>query len=76
MSWKGLGWFLLRAGFFLALCGIFLILFPHIVGKLGHLPGDIRWEKNGVRVYIPLTTMLILSLLLTLMINLFFRGKG
>jgi hypothetical protein len=36
--------------------------------RLGHLPGDISWSnKDGsVRVYFPLMTMLLLSLLLSL----------
>ena len=31
---------------------------------LGRLPGDIRVERPGVRIYIPLTTMLLLSVLI------------
>ncbi len=30
-----------------------------------HLPGDIRIERNGFRFYFPITTMVLLSLLLT-----------
>jgi uncharacterized membrane protein YidH (DUF202 family) len=32
----------------------------------GRLPGDIRYERGNTRVYIPITTMVLLSLLLTL----------
>lgn len=32
---------------------------------LGRLPGDIRIEREHVKVYIPITTMILLSLLLT-----------
>jgi len=31
----------------------------------GRLPGDIRYESENVRVYIPITTMLLISLLLS-----------
>lgn len=32
---------------------------------LGRLPGDIRYESENVRVYIPITTMLLASLLIS-----------
>lgn len=43
---------------------------------LGRLPGDIRIERPGVRLYAPLTTMLLLSVLLSLVmwcVQRFFR---
>ncbi|HEY7700040.1 MAG TPA: DUF2905 domain-containing protein [Vicinamibacteria bacterium] len=36
----------------------------------GRLPGDIRYESESTRVYVPLTSMILLSLLLTLIFNL------
>jgi H+/Cl- antiporter ClcA len=35
---------------------------------LGRLPGDIRVEREGFRFYFPITTMILLSLLLNLII--------
>jgi hypothetical protein len=32
----------------------------------GHLPGDIRWSSGATRVYIPITTMIIISVVLSL----------
>jgi len=32
----------------------------------GHLPGDIRYSSGNTRVYIPITTMIVVSLVLTL----------
>jgi hypothetical protein len=43
------------------------------VVDLGSLPGDITYEQNGTRVYVPLTTMLVVSLVLTLLVNLVLR---
>lgn len=40
---------------------------------LGRLPGDIRIERDGVALYIPLATSILLSLGLTLLINLLAR---
>jgi hypothetical protein len=36
----------------------------------GRLPGDIRYESESTRVFVPLTSMLLLSLLFTLVLNL------
>lgn len=38
---------------------------------IGRLPGDLRIEKGNVRFYFPLTTMLLVSLLINLLIRLF-----
>jgi hypothetical protein len=36
----------------------------------GRLPGDIRYESESTRIFVPITSMLLLSILLTLVINL------
>jgi hypothetical protein len=43
---------------------------------LGRLPGDFSWESGNTRVYVPLTTMLLVSLVLTLVVNLLGRLFG
>ncbi len=40
---------------------------------LGNLPGDIHIRRPGLDIYIPITTGILLSLVLTLVLNLFFR---
>jgi hypothetical protein len=35
---------------------------------LGRLPGDFVFERNGVRIYIPLMTSLLVSVLLSLVL--------
>ncbi|MBW6394037.1 MAG: DUF2905 domain-containing protein [Thermus sp.] len=61
---------LLFLGVLLVLLGLVLLYFPKLFFWFGHLPGDIRIEREGLRVYIPLTSALVLSLLLTLLWNL------
>lgn len=39
----------------------------------GHLPGDIRIERDSVRIYVPLVSMLLVSAALTLIVNLLRR---
>ncbi len=50
-----------------------LITFGGRLGWLGRLPGDFRFERGGFSFYFPLATSLLLSLLLTLVLNLFHR---
>lgn len=38
---------------------------------LGRLPGDILFERPGIKIYIPITTMIMVSLLLSLLLWLF-----
>jgi len=40
---------------------------------LGRLPGDIRIERDGLVIYIPLASMLLLSLVLSLLLSLWRR---
>jgi hypothetical protein len=42
-------------------------------GWFGKLPGDIRIERDTVRVYIPLVSMLVISIVFTLLVNLLRR---
>lgn len=39
----------------------------------GRLPGDIRIERDGLRVYVPWVSMLLVSVVLSLFIGLFRR---
>lgn len=42
---------------------------------LGHLPGDIRIQRGNISCFFPLTTMILLSLLLTVLLNIILRRK-
>ena len=66
------------AGIFLVVAGIALVVVGLLVltGGLswfGRLPGDIRIERGNVRVDVPLVSMLLVSLALTLVLNLLRR---
>jgi hypothetical protein len=66
-------WLLLMGVVLLVVGGLLLFLgrLPQL--PLGRLPGDFSWEKGNVRIYFPLGTMLLVSLVLTILLNLFFR---
>jgi len=63
-----LGRLLIVGGIVLAIVGVVLVLSPNIP-FLGRLPGDVRIEGENVRVFIPLATMLLVSLVLTIVLN-------
>lgn len=61
------------AGAALLLLGVAWHYFPGLLNGFGRLPGDIRIESERSRVFIPITSMVILSVLLTVLVNLFRR---
>lgn len=63
---------LLVVGGVLLVFGLLLTLGARIPG-LGRLPGDIVYRKGNATFYFPLATSLFLSLLLTVLLNLFRR---
>jgi hypothetical protein len=42
---------------------------------LGRLPGDISFSRGNTHVYIPLATGIVISVILTVVLNLIFRGR-
>lgn len=44
---------------------------PGLFAWFGNLPGDIRIEGENSRVFIPITSMIVVSIGLTLIVNLF-----
>ncbi|MCS6961300.1 MAG: DUF2905 domain-containing protein [Deltaproteobacteria bacterium] len=66
-----LGRILVFLGVGLAIGGLALI-FGHKIG-LGGLPGDLVFEKQNFKVYIPIATCFVISVILTILVNIFFR---
>lgn len=69
---SSLGKLLIALGALFIVLGAALWLGPK-VPLLGRLPGDILIKRDNFTFYFPLTTMLLLSLLLTLVLNLLWR---
>jgi DUF2905 family protein len=69
-----IGRLLVIAGIFVVVVGLVFMLGARIP-FLGRLPGDISLTRGNTHFYFPLATSLILSLVLTLLLNLFFRGR-
>jgi hypothetical protein len=60
-----LGKILVIAGIILIIAGVIIYFVGDKLGWIGHLPGDIRVEKENVRFYFPITTMIILSIVVS-----------
>lgn len=52
------------------LIGAFIYFFGGSLKWIGHLPGDIRIEKGNFRFYFPITTLILLNLLIFLLFRL------
>jgi hypothetical protein len=66
------------AGPLLVILGLILVLIGLAVswgafGWFGRLPGDIRIERDSMRVYIPLVSMLVISVVLSVLLYLIRR---
>ncbi|MEZ0361469.1 MAG: DUF2905 domain-containing protein [Hydrogenobacter sp.] len=60
-------------GALLLVVGLFMMFFEKLPFGLGKLPGDIVIKRDNFTFYFPLATSILLSLILTLILNLLFR---
>ena len=68
-----LGKMLVLAGAALVLAGLLVLAGRYF--RLGPLPGDFVWTGRGWQVAFPLATCIIVSLVLTLILNVVFRRR-
>jgi hypothetical protein len=64
-----IGNLLMILGAAIVLVGALVRFAPGAFGWFGNLPGDIRIENEASRVYIPITSMIVVSIGLTLLVN-------
>jgi len=72
MPTPDLGKILVAAGIVSLVAGVVLLLWPHIP-LLGRLPGDLSFHRGNTRIFIPVTTSILLSLILTFVVNVVLR---
>lgn len=65
------GKYLLLAGIVLLVLGAVVYFFGDKLNFIGKLPGDIRIEREKGSFYFPVTTCILLSVLLTLLVKLY-----
>ena len=68
-----MGKLLVFTGAVLLIVGTVLIYAPWLLAWFGKLPGDISYRSGNTQIYIPITSMIVVSLLLTLLFTLFRR---
>jgi hypothetical protein len=61
-------------GVFITVLGAVVLLTPR-VPWLGRLPGDIVIHREDLTIYIPLTTMLLVSVVLSVVLGIIGRGR-
>lgn len=73
-AWQmdGMGRLLILAGIMAIAIGVVLLFLPRIPW-LGRLPGDIVVQRERVTFYFPIVTSIVVSIVLTILLNLFFR---
>ena len=59
---------IVAAGVLLVVIG--LLIWSGALAWFGRLPGDIRIERPGVRLFVPLVSMLLVSIVLSLLMSL------
>jgi len=75
MDLNSLGRIVLVIGIVLAVLGGLLMLLARIpfFSNLGSLPGDIRIEGQGFSCFIPIVSMILISVVLTIVLNIIVR---
>lgn len=68
-----MGRILIILGLALLVTGALLTWAPGALGWFGRLPGDIRIERPSGTVFIPITSSILVSLVLTAIVNLILR---
>jgi hypothetical protein len=63
-----LGKILIVTGIILVIAGLIVYFAGDKLSWIGHLPGDIRVEKENMKFYFPITTMILISLVLSLIL--------
>ncbi len=68
-NFNDLGRILIYVGILITVIGGLIYFFGNSFSWLGHLPGDIKVEKENFAFYFPITTMILISLILNIIIK-------
>lgn len=70
-----LGKALIGMGLLIAAIGVALVLAGKLNITFGKLPGDITYQRKNLTVFAPFGTMIVVSLVLSIILNIFSRWK-
>ena len=68
-----LGRVLIAIGLMVAVVAGVMVVFGRL--GVGRLPGDLVFERKNVKVYVPIVTSIVISVVLTLLANVFLRRR-
>ncbi|MCC3145693.1 DUF2905 domain-containing protein [Halanaerobium sp. Z-7514] len=71
MVFRNMGFLMIIVGLIMIVLGALFFLSGDHFSWLGNLPGDIRIERDNFTLYFPLTTMIIISILLNIIVRIF-----
>ena len=63
------GKFIIGFGIVVLIAGVLIYFFHDKLHWIGRLPGDIRIERENSKIYIPITSMILFSILITVIVN-------
>lgn len=63
------GKYVIMIGCIVVVAGLIIYFFHDKLHWIGNLPGDIRIERENFRFYFPITTMILVSVLLTILVR-------
>lgn len=66
--------FLIIAGIILLVTGLIMLIAPRFPSP-GRLPGDIVIDKGGFKMFIPITTSILISIVLSLILYFINKAK-
>ena len=63
--------YIIYIGLFITIAGVLIYFFGNYLGWIGKTPLDFSYKSDNMSVYFPFGTMLIISIVLTFIFNLF-----
>jgi uncharacterized membrane protein len=66
---------LIAVGLAVVAIGLVARYAPWLVSWFGRLPGDVRIERDGTRIYIPITSMILVSVVGSALLTLVVRSR-
>lgn len=64
---------LIILGAILVVIGAIWLVFPSLFSWIGNLPGDIKHSSGNTKIYFPIMTMIVISIVASIVLNLFNR---
>jgi uncharacterized membrane protein len=66
-----MGKIIIIIGLVVVVVGVILQFAPQLLSWFGKLPGDIKYEKGNTKFFFPITTMILVSIVLSLLLRFF-----